>query len=135
MATVPLATLDTDGYLRDPAKISARLLEYFFRSDYSQTNSFRGHVKSLPWIISQNPNKIQEIKDGIESSLYNLFSAQFDAVLVTVNHEMIRDTTSGKETGRVDIRVAIGFSHNGKDMQVANILQIFDNTFVVREDI
>ncbi len=135
MSTVALVTLDTDGYVRDPAKISARLMEYFFRSDYSQSDSYRGHIKSLPWIIAQFPNRIQDIKDGIESSLTKLFAAQFDAVTVTINHEMIKDLASGKETGRVDIRVSIGFTHNGKEMQVANILQILDNTFTVKEDL
>ena len=135
MATEALATLDTDGYVRDPAKIAARLLKYFFKSDYSQSNSYRGHVKSLPYIIAQNPNKIQAIKDGIESALYNLFSAQFDAVAITINHEMLVDASTGLETGRVDIRVSIGFTHLGKEMQVANILQIYDNTFTTREDV
>lgn len=135
MATEALATLDTDGYVRDPAKIAARLLKYFFKSDFSQTNTYRGYIKSLPWIIAQNPNKIQAIKDSIESALTSLFSSHFDAVAVVINHEMLVDSSTGLETGRVDIRVSIGFTHMGKEMQVANILQIYDNTFEVREDV
>lgn len=132
MATNPLVTLDTDGILTDPAKISSRLLYYFFKSDYEQSNTFRGMVKSLQHIIARNPNNIQNIKDDIESDLTKMFSAHFDDVKVLVSHNAIKDA-SGKETARVNINVAISFSHNGELKQVATLLEVLDKDFLVIE--
>lgn len=132
MPTNPMVTLDTDGFLTDPAKISARLLNYFFWSDASQSNIFRGAVASLPGIISNNPNNIQAIKDGIEIALNRLFSAHFDEVNIVISHESIE--RDGKTTAQVDIRVGISFRHNGELKQVARILEIVDKTFKVRDE-
>ena len=133
MPTNPMVTLDTDGFLTDPAKISARLLNYFFWSDESQSNLFRGAISSLPGIISRNPNNIQVIKDGIESALNRLFSAHFDEVNIVISHESI-NKTDGTPSAQVNISVGISFRHNGDLKQVARILEIVDKTFKVREE-
>lgn len=133
MPTEPLATLSTDGYVRDPAVISARLLNYFFRSDYSQTNAYRNGISSLPYIIAQSPNNIQDIKDGIENSLNRMFSAHFDQVSIGINHNMITDPSTGKETGRVNISVSIGFLHNGQPKQVARLISVLGQEFTVSD--
>ena len=132
MPTVPLLTLDSDGIVRDPARISSRLLYYYFKSDYEQSNDFRGMVKSLQHVIARNPNNVQRIKDDIESDLTKMFSAHFDDVSVLVSHNAIKNTTN-EETARVNINVAIGFSHNGELKQVATLLQVLDKDFVVLE--
>lgn len=132
MPTVPLLTLDTDAIVTDPARIASRLLFYYFKSDYEQSNEFRGMVKSLQHVIARNPNNIQRIKDDIESDLSKLFSAHFDDVNVIINHNNIVND-SGVETARVNINVAIGFSHNGELKQVATLLQVLDTDFLVLE--
>lgn len=133
MPTNPLLTLDTDGIVTDPAKISMRLMYYYFKSDYEQSNTFRGMVKSLQHVIARNPNKIQAIKDDIESDLTKQFSAHFDDVSVIVSHNAIQDA-DGKDTARVNIKVAIGFSHNGELKQVATLVQVLDKDFLILED-
>ena len=132
MPTVSMLTLDTDGIVTDPAKISSRLLYYFFKSDYEQSNTSRGMVKSLQHIIARNPNNIQRIKDDIESDLTKMFSAHFEDVSVVINHNAIKND-AGEETARVNIDVAIGFSHNGELKQVATLLQVLDTDYLVLE--
>lgn len=133
MSTVPLATLSTDGYVKDPARISAKLLSYFFKSDKSQSVNYRNSISSLPYIISKNPNNIQAIKDDIENGLTKMFSAHFDQVSVLPSHNMIVDPATGKETGRVNINVAISFMHNGQLKQVARLISIVDQEFTVTD--
>lgn len=134
MATNPLFTLDTDGVVTDPARIASRLLFYYFKSDYEQSNNFRGMVKSLQHVIARNPNNIQSIKDDIESDLTKLFSAHFDDVNVIISHNAIKGP-SGQDTARVNINVAISFSHNGELKQVAKLLQVLDKDFLVLEGV
>lgn len=133
MPTNPMVTLDTDGFLTDPAKIAARLLNLFFWSDESQSNLFRGAISSLPGIISRSPNNIQAIKDGIETALNRLFSAHFDEVNIVINHDII-NKADGTPSAQVNISVGISFRHNGELKQVARILEIVDKTFKVREE-
>lgn len=128
-----MVTLDTDGFVTDAAKISARLLNYFFWSDESQSNIFRGGISSLPGIISRNPNNIQAIRDAVETALTRLFTAHFDEVNIILNHETIKKP-DGTDSAQVDLRVAISFRHNGELKQVARLLEIVDKTFKVRDE-
>jgi len=89
-------------------------------------------VKSLQHVIARNPNNIQSIKDDIESDLTKLFSAHFDDVNVLISHNAIKGP-SGQDTARVNINVAISFSHNGELKQVAKLLQVLDKDFLVLE--
>ncbi len=134
MATVPLATLDTDGYVKDPARIAARLFSYYFKSDYSQSDNYRGGVKSLPYTIAKNPQNIDQITSDIQRNLEQLFSAQFDNVAVVTSYNIVQDATTGEETAKYNVSVAVTFEHNGAQKQVNRLLEIVNNEFVAKEE-
>lgn len=88
---VPLLSLDSSGLIFGPEEIGNRLLAYFFASNFSQSNSSQGSVKSLPWILQHWGSNQIELRGHIKSSLESLFKNYFNEVDFDVSFKQISE--------------------------------------------
>ena len=89
---VKLATLDQDGNIDSPSKITDRLMSYFFASDFSQSTALYGNIISLPALIQKNSNNPDQVVSDISSGLTSLFTPFFDSINFDVTYEIDEKT-------------------------------------------
>lgn len=82
MATKPLPSLDTRGWVDDFAEKVDRLLAHFFLCDYNQTYFYLGNVTSLVRIIERKGNYIDAVINDINNELGTYLSRYFEGVTV-----------------------------------------------------
>jgi hypothetical protein len=80
MTGIPV--LSVHGWVTNKKEIMTKLFEHFITSEYSQSNSFKGGIASLKYIIAISSGEL-ELKNAIVSALTTLYSAYFK--LVTIN--------------------------------------------------
>lgn len=122
----PVASLSSDGWIADIARKTDRLLSYFFVSQQSQSNSYRGRIASLPALIQQYGSNPLELKTNMRLTLIRLLSPYYDSVDVNVDVE----TENTQTAGRMDVTVTITLSQNGQTYQAANLLQLLNSKLV-----
>lgn len=91
---IPLPTLSSGAYIRDPGQILDRQMAYFFVADYSQSNVHRGSVSSLPYIIKTYSHDKQQLITQTELAINQMLKA-FDSVNIAVTVE--ESQTNGNE--------------------------------------
>lgn len=83
MATKPVPSLDTRGWVDDFSEKVDRLLAHFFLSDYNQTYFYFGNVTSLVKIIEERGNYIDAVISDINDKLGTYLGRYFQGVTVT----------------------------------------------------
>jgi hypothetical protein len=79
-----LPTLSTDNWLQEPLTVMNKLYEYFMLSGYNQSNTYKGEVSSLRYLLHKY-DTIDELENKIILALDILYSRYFDNVDVEVN--------------------------------------------------
>lgn len=77
-----LPTLDEAGWENSTVQVADKLLSHFFVAEYSQTNEYRDHVSSLPYIIHSNQGNVINTANEVQTTLENYFSRYFNDVVV-----------------------------------------------------
>lgn len=93
MATNPVPTLSTQGYVSDSANRFAQLFSNFYLSDYNKTLVFAGEISSLPRLLQQAGNDENKLAESVQSEFSNFLSNHYEksSVVVTV----LEDTDKG----------------------------------------
>ena len=79
-----LPTLAVAGFTTDPATIMIKLYEYFLASRYSQSNTFKGSVQSMDYILGEAKDD-QTLSDMTKTALEAMYNSYFRTVEVTPN--------------------------------------------------
>lgn len=79
-----LPTLDTSGWITDPSEKAARLMAYFFASEFSQSNLYLGHINSLTHILANTAFDHDAMRIDIETEMAKLFEHYFDGSTISV---------------------------------------------------
>ena len=103
MSAIP--HLSRDGWLKDPASMVNKLFEYFLVSEYSQSNTFRGHIASLKYILEQN-NTGADIKSEVIRALVTMYSKYFKDVLINVD-------VIGDDSSMLSLTIAVDVTLDG----------------------
>lgn len=85
-------SLTQDGFLTNKKTQMYKIWEYFLTSDYSQSTSFRGKIKSFRYILAAY--KTIDLKAELESNIKELFNAYFDTTRVSVSVVTNDDTNT-----------------------------------------
>lgn len=80
-----LATLDPEGFIKDPAAVASKLTIYFYLANYSQSTINRGKVASLAWLIARHSNDPTQLCRAIERTLGDYLQGWFDEANVAVS--------------------------------------------------
>lgn len=122
MATsvIPVPTLSTQGWVRDPVGKFDFLLAHFFLSDYNQTFLYRGHVTSLPRIIEKHGSDMAAVINDLRTSLSAYMASYYDAVEVEVTPATPLDIDP---RSKIELTLSIGVSDKGTHAIYGRLLQ------------
>lgn len=113
--TNPYCSLDTVGFVKEPAVIAERVLADYLSTNYSQSIIFFGKLKSLQRTIQLHAGNMDLTAAAIGEDLQELLSAYLDNVTVNVTTAVIT-TSSGQPTDKYEILIEANFS-TGKGME------------------
>jgi hypothetical protein len=79
-----LPTLSEDSWVTDPLLTGDYLFAHFYVAEFNQSNTFSGHVSSLPYLVALNNNDLRVLCSQISSTLLTYFNRYFTNVNVSV---------------------------------------------------
>lgn len=102
---IGIPTLTPDGWITDPANIIVKEFEYYISSNYSQSNSYYGNIRSFKYTMNKyrEPN---EISIHIGNDLKFIYSQYFNNVEPNVSVEI--------EEGVININIDVICNYFGK---------------------
>jgi hypothetical protein len=119
MTSNPLATMSRKGYLTGVNERLDRQLAYYLTSDLSQTTLYQGSVRSFQGTIQQYNDNITGLQQAVEADLTALYSAIFDAVVVSITV----NETSPDGTNRLDIVIDVIVTDAGVNYSLGQGIQ------------
>ncbi len=122
MATIVVPTLSGSGWLTGVAERADALLSYFLVSDYTQSNTHKGGIASLPYIIQRETRNIFSLKEDISGALGTLLRRYFDDATVSVS---IDNTDS--RSARYNLTLSVTISDGGKRYSLGKLIDVVNN--------
>ena len=122
--SAPVPTLSSDGFVTAIPSKADRLLSYFFLSQASQSNAYRGKIASLPSLIQQYGNDDYSLRTALERTLTDMLGSYFEQVSVTVTVTKGDDT---KVPGRMDVSVSVDVIDNGISYSFGRLVQVLNS--------
>lgn len=119
MASNPLATLSRKGWLKGVAERADRQLAYYLASDASQSQLYKGSIRSLQATIQLYNTNGTRLGQAVEEDLNSLFNAIFDGVNVIVT---VTDTATDG-SNRYNIAIDVTITEAGVTYQLGETLQ------------
>lgn len=126
MGTVPVPTLSSTGWVNQPAEAADKLLSYFFLSDASQSQLYRGNVTALPSIIQRYGNDRNLIVRETERQLGDMLSRYFDSADVTAD---VDNPVAGDE-GRMNLRIIVNLKLDGQTYSLGRLITSLNSTIL-----
>ena len=122
---IVVATLSSEGWLKDPQNQATALMRYFLVSDYSQSDDHRGQVRSLPYYIQKGSGNFFYLREDIQLALNELFGRHFDSVEVGVKI-LTSDDIPTIDKSRFNIDISVIVTKNGRQYSLGRLLQVLN---------
>lgn len=122
----PLATLSTGGWVTSVQEIAPKLMQYYLASEYSQSITYLGDIKSLPYTLSIMKRNFIALEDTIRNDLTAVFSSYFERVEIEVSvdeNKSLLDTATSEFT----IKLFAKISDRGATYNLSRLVSIVDN--------
>lgn len=126
MADNALPTLTEAGFITNKNLILAKLFGYFMASDYSQSNLFRGSIKSLKYILGMNLSPGQ-FSAAVQNALQTLYEPYFESVKVVVEQ-------TNEDRGMVNCYINVICTDNNKTYDLSQTVKIKDGNMTEFEN-
>lgn len=109
MATIPSLTLD--GWVNNKNQQVNLLFKYFLTSEHSQSNTFHGHITSLPYILAKHTDSIS-IRTEVSRALNTLYRKYYNKTELNVT------VTESDDDGylRININGSLSDSYGNYDL-------------------
>ena len=98
-----LPTVSTSGWVNDIAEKADRLLSYYFVSDYSQSNAYRGQIVSLPQQVQEFGHDALALERSMKAALETYFGQYFESAQVDVNTEV----PNPQDPNRIQVKASL----------------------------
>lgn len=127
----PLPTLSSSGFVSGIAEKADRLMSYYFVSEDSQSNLYRGQITSLPKQIQLLGNDEQALTSRITTELERLLGSYFDGVEVNVTTAI----PNTQDPNRINVTVSATVAENGQQYSLAKLINVVNSRIVKIIDI
>lgn len=104
-----------------PERASAAMMD-FYEAKYSQTNTFRGKIKPLAWLVHRYGDKPNEASKRIGDELRTYLRGIFDDATVEVSHE--------EKDSRLNLTANIIIRDNGVDYSLGHVIRISQSKII-----
>lgn len=118
-----LPTLSSSGFVNGIAEKADRLMSYYFTSEASQSNLYRGEITSLPKQIQLLGNDESGLASRIRVELERLFGYYFDAV----EFEVITDVPNPTDPNRINVTISATLIDNGQQYSLGRLINVVDS--------
>ena len=119
----PLPTLSSSGFVSGIAEKADRLMSYYFTSEASQSNLYRGEVTSLPKQIQLLGNDEAALAARIRTELERLFGNYFDGVEVNVS----TDIPNTADPNRINVTVSATLIDGGQQYSLGRLINVVNS--------
>lgn len=113
-----LPTLSSSGWIEEIAEKADRVMTYFFVSEYSQSDSFKGNITSLPHLIQKFGNDPLTLKSEVSRKLQGLLERYFDEA--SVGTEI---TNEDQAHSKMDLEVSVMLRDGGEAYSLARVIK------------
>ncbi len=127
MADVLVPTLSGRGWLTQTREKADQILSWFFVSDQSQSELFRGNVTSLAYLVHQYGHDKSLLTSQVESALSTYFRRYLPNTLVQVQSSFL-NTEIQDGPYRLSI-LLLGQDENGQPINLADEFDVINSTF------
>lgn len=131
-----VATLSPQGFIENLADKVNQTLLYFFLSDYSQTETMRGNLMTLPKLVQLYGNVPNDITSQLEETLQTYFARNFDGATVGVTNEVTDDRINLQLSAMVQddgVTVSVGYIITVSNSSILDIFDINNNGYIKRD--
>ena len=118
-----LPTLSSSGFVSGIAEKADRLMSYYFASEASQSNLYRGEITSLPKQIQLLGNDEAALSTRIRTELERLFGNYFDGVEVNVN----TDIPNAADPNRINVTVSATLIEGGQQYSLGRLINVVNS--------
>lgn len=119
----PLPTLSSSGFVSGIAEKADRLMSYYFTSEASQSNLYRGEITSLPKQIQLLGNDVSALSERIRTELERLFGNYFDGVEVVVN----TDIPNPIDPNRINVTVSATLIDGSQQYSLGRLINVVNS--------
>lgn len=116
-ANVP--TLSPEGWLKDLVSAANKLMDYFLASEHSQSDQFKGHVTSFPYLVQQSGHDPNELESNVQIQLSTFLRRTFEEVNVQVDSNNL-DSPDGRYNLTIDVMI----TDKGKQYSLGRLIEI-----------
>lgn len=113
-----LPTLSSSGWIEEVAEKADRVMSYFFVSEYSQSEIFKGNVTSLPHLIQQFGNDPLVLREEVTRKLQGLLERYFEEAVVTTEI-----TNEDQPASRIDLEISVRVREDGESYSLAKLVK------------
>jgi hypothetical protein len=125
-SVIPLPTLSTFGWVKNPAEHVDFALTHMFYADKFQTSLYGNNITSIPWILEETSGSIDQATVSMRQAINNYLSRYYDSVKVNVS-----TVEENSETSSTKIRMSLEISivQNGIEYQVSRLVSLINGRF------
>lgn len=120
MPAVP--SLDSRGWIDNPAEMAELLFAYFLVSNKSQSTTHYSRIASLPYILQTTGNDFTVLKNEVERVLQELYSKYFEKAVISISMEPADGKTL--ELAQYNMKVSAILTQNGIQYSLGQLLSI-----------
>lgn len=122
----PIGTLSAKGWVNEMSIKADYLLSYYFTSQYSQSNLYRGGISSLQYHLQMWGNSPNALTNQLPEAIKNYLSGYFDMVTATVK---LVDPTS-VDDGRMTIQLSVSVTQDGVTSSLGRLVSYLNSKIV-----
>lgn len=126
-----LPTLSSSGFVADIAEKADRLMSYYFVSDASQSNLYRGQITSLPAQVQQHGHDEINLAQAVRNELTAYLTRYFDMVDVSTR----TDLPNVEDPNRINLTVSVIVTQDGKQYSLGRLVSVLNSKIVEIVDI
>ena len=123
----PVPSLSLNGWVSNPREALDLLVSYFFLTNASQSNIYRGEVSSAQEIIQRNANDTQAAASELGVALNRLLRKHYVETFISVEHRL---DDASKSSSVVQFILSGTVTDNGVTYQLSKLVETKDGAFL-----
>jgi hypothetical protein len=123
---IPVPTLSTQGWVTDLSGKIDMLLAHYISSDAEQSNTFKGNISNLQFIVETYSGDPLGTSDAIARSVQNYLGRYYQNVMADAKYSL---TNEKESQTTVKITLSLNFTEEGVQYTANRLLTYFNGKF------
>ena len=124
--SIPLPTLSTSGFVRQPAEKIDFALAHFVYADGAQSSLYTSNVSSLQVVLERNTGSIDATVSDLKNTLQSYLQRYFDSVSIDAKYSEEDQSTS---MSKINIQLSIVVTVDQVEYEVTKVIKTINGRF------